>query len=114
VAGVAVAALLEEGHRGRLYDLSGPESMTWSEAAETIGKVTGRDIGFVDVPPADWEAAAIGMGVPADYAAHVSELLSLVRDGREDYVSPDLAQVLGRAPRSFGDWAESVRSAWLP
>jgi uncharacterized protein YbjT (DUF2867 family) len=113
VAAVAVAALLEDGHQGRLYDLSGPESMTWSEAAETIGKVTGREIGFVDVPPADWEAAAVGMGVPADYAAHVSELLSLVRDGREDYVSPDVAQVLGREPRSFGDWAESVRGAWL-
>lgn len=114
VAAVAVAALLEDGHRGQLYDLSGPESLTWSEAAETIGKVTGREIGFVDVPPADWEAAAVGMGVPADYATHVSELLSLVRDGREDYVSPDVAQILGREPRSFGDWAESARSAWLP
>ena len=113
VAAVAVAALLEDGHQDQLYDLSGPEPMTWSEAAETIGKVTGREIGFVDVPPADWEAAAIGMGVPADYAAHVSELFSVVRDGREDHVSPDVAQVLGREPRSFGDWAESVRRAWL-
>jgi uncharacterized protein YbjT (DUF2867 family) len=114
VAAVAVAALLGEGHTGRLYDLSGPVSMTWSEAAETIGQVAGRKITFVDAPPADWETAAIGMGVPADYAAHVSELFSLVRDGREDYVSPDVAQVLGREPRSFGAWAESARDAWLP
>src|SRR5882757_9407294 len=57
--------------------------------------------------------AAIGMGVPADYAAHVRELFSLVPAGREDYLSPDVAQVLGRAPRSSGDWAESVRNAWL-
>ena len=113
VAAVAVAALLGEGHTGRLYDLSGPVSMTWSEAAETIGQVAGRKITFVDAPPADWETAAIGMGVPADYAAHVSELFSLVRDGREDYVSPDVAQVLGREPRSFGAWAESARDAWL-
>jgi len=114
VAAVAVATLLDDGHAGRLYDLSGPESLTWQEAAETIGKVTGRQIAFVDMAPADWEAAAVGMGVPADYAAHVSELFSIVRDGREDYVSPDVAQVLGREPRSFGEWAETVRDAWLP
>lgn len=113
VAAVAVAALLDDGHAGRRYDLSGPEPLTWSEAAETIGKVTGREIGFVDVPPADWEAAAVGMGVPADYASHVSELFSLIRDAREDYVSPDVAKVLGREPRSFDDWADSVRDAWL-
>ena len=40
-------------------------------------------------------------------------ILARSRDGREDYVSPDVAQVLGREPRSFGDWAESVRSAWV-
>src|SRR2546430_1107988 len=41
VAAVAVATLLDDGHAGRLYDLSGPESLTWQEAAETIGKVIG-------------------------------------------------------------------------
>ena len=52
------------------------------------------------------------MGVPADYAALVSELFSLVRDGREDYVSADIAQILGREPRPFTAWAESARGAW--
>ena len=112
VAGVAVAALLEDGHAGRLYDLSGPQSLTWAEAARTIAEVSDREITFVDVSPADWEAAAVGMGVPADYAAHVRELFSLVRDGKEDYVSTDVAQVLGREPRSFTEWAGSVRTAW--
>ncbi|MDQ8703963.1 hypothetical protein RCO28_15885 [Streptomyces sp. LHD-70] len=37
IAEVAVAALLEDGHAGRAYSLSGPEALTHREQAAAIG-----------------------------------------------------------------------------
>lgn len=114
VAAVAVAALTGPGHAGAVYDLSGPESLTFGEAAGILGDILARDIAFIDMAPEAWKAAAIGAGMPADYADLATELLGFVRTGGEDLVSMDVENVLGRAPRSFADWARSVAAVWQP
>ena len=43
IAAVAVAALTEEGHAGQLYELTGPRSLTFAEAAGEIAEATGRE-----------------------------------------------------------------------
>ena len=58
MAAVAVRALTEDGHEGKAYDITGPESLSFAEAAERISAATGREIRHVDVPP---EAARQGM-----------------------------------------------------
>lgn len=49
VARTAAAVLLDPGsHTGRTYDLTGPEALTLTEVAETIGRVRGRSVTFHD------------------------------------------------------------------
>ena len=43
VAAAMVAALSEEGHAGRLYEVTGPRMLTWREAVAEIGRASGRD-----------------------------------------------------------------------
>ncbi len=47
IADVAVAALTEDGHTGRLYELTGPRLLTFAEVAAELSKATGRDIVYV-------------------------------------------------------------------
>jgi uncharacterized protein YbjT (DUF2867 family) len=51
VADVAVAALLQDGHRGQGYDLSGPELITRREQVNAIATAIGREVRLEVVTP---------------------------------------------------------------
>ena len=51
IADVAVAALTEDGHVGRLYELTGPRMLTFPEAVAEIAAATGREIRYARVSP---------------------------------------------------------------
>ncbi len=49
VAAVAVAALLEDGHAGNVYTLSGPARVTYREQVEAIGAALGSEVRYEEV-----------------------------------------------------------------
>src|ERR671912_1223530 len=44
IADVAVAALLDDRHAGQLYELTGPRSLTFADAAAVIAEAAGREV----------------------------------------------------------------------
>ena len=50
---VAATVLIGEGHAGAAYVVSGPEALSYGEAAETIGAAIGKGVAY---EPADPEA----------------------------------------------------------
>src|SRR5947209_377739 len=108
IAAVAARLLLDESFDGRAYDLSGPEALSFEQAAKLLGGALGRDLQFVDADPQEWVAATVAAGVPQDYAGFLGMLLGLVRDGHDAHLSDGVQQVLGREPRDFATWAASL------
>src|SRR5215211_1116882 len=51
IADVAAAALTQDGHVGKLYELTGPRLLTFAEAVHEIATATGRDIRYVRISP---------------------------------------------------------------
>ena len=49
IADVAVAALTEDGHAGRLYELTGPRPLTFAEAVAEVGSATGRSLRYTQI-----------------------------------------------------------------
>jgi uncharacterized protein YbjT (DUF2867 family) len=49
VAAVAERALLEGGHAGRIYELSGPEAVTLPHAAQLLSTALGRPVAHVEL-----------------------------------------------------------------
>ncbi len=47
IADVAVAALTKEGHRGQLYEVTGPRLMTFADMARELSDATGRPIRYI-------------------------------------------------------------------
>jgi len=105
IADVAVAALTRDGHAEQVYELSGPEALTWSEAVEVLASHAGRPLRFVDVDPEAWVAGAAGAGLPADYAGMMAGLFAAVRAGGEAPLSDGVQRALGRAPGSLAEFA---------
>jgi uncharacterized protein YbjT (DUF2867 family) len=110
IATVAVKALTESGHEGRIYELSGPELLSFQQMIDKLAAFTGAKLAFVDTPA---EAALDGLikgGVPPKQAEALLVYFSLIKAGRMT-VEPATAEVLGRPARRFDDWIAANAAA---
>ncbi|MFJ7270797.1 NAD(P)H-binding protein [Streptomyces sp. NPDC099050] len=114
VAAVAVEALLEDGHAGQTYELSGARALTLEEAVGEIARATGRDIRYVPVEHQAYVDELVGYDVPADYALFVADLVAQIRDNKNATPTDTVRRVLGREPRDFSDFVKdaAARGVW--
>jgi len=108
IADVAVAALTEDGHIGKLYELTGPRLLTFAEAIDEIASATGRKIRYVPVSVDDYAAILAEHDVPADFEWLLTYLFREVLDGRNASVAEGVQQALGRPPRDFSDYVRET------
>ncbi len=113
IADVAVASLTEDGHVGKVYELTGPRLLTFAEAVEEIADATGRELRYVPIPVDAFVAALAEEGVPADVAGLLSYLFTEVLDGRNAQVTDGVRRALGREPRDFGDFARASAASGI-
>ena len=104
IGALAVKALATPGHEGKIYTLTGPESLSASQYAATLSSVLGKPVRFVDVPP---EAARGSMlkAMPALYVDALMELMAAMKAGKVDRVTDDVQKVTGRRAGTFEAWA---------
>ncbi|MFI6389242.1 NmrA family transcriptional regulator [Nonomuraea sp. NPDC050540] len=112
IADVATAALTQDGHAGKVYELTGPRLISFAEAAATISAATGREVAYVSVTPEEFAAGAIAAGVPEDEAHGLNALFAEVLDGRNENLADGVRQALGRPARDFAEYAEQAAPAW--
>ncbi|MBT2490168.1 NAD(P)H-binding protein [Streptomyces sp. ISL-96] len=114
IAEVAVAALTEDGHAGRHYELTGPRLMTFADTVAEIARATGRDIRYVPLTTEAYADEQRAQGVPEEWVRVLAGPYEQVRSGRLARLTDDVRQVLGRAPRDFSDYAHSAaaQGAW--
>ena len=108
IADVAVAALTEDGHENRVYELTGPRLLSFAEAIGEIGRATGRELRFVPVTVEAFTAAAAGPEVPEEVVGLLGYLFSEVLDGRNAELADGVQQALGREPREFSDYVRET------
>lgn len=103
IAEVAVAALLEDGHTGAAYAMSGPESLTQIERVATIGAAIGREIRFEEQTPDDARAQMVTY-MPAPVADMMLGYMASSVDAPAP-ILPAVERVLGHPGRTFAQWA---------
>ncbi|SIT11763.1 Uncharacterized conserved protein YbjT, contains NAD(P)-binding and DUF2867 domains [Zobellia uliginosa] len=108
VAGVAVAALTEDGHVGKTHLITGPESLTSSQQAKILSEAIGKEISYIDLP----EQALIGGLKEAGFGDWLSEklgeMITWFTEGDYGFTTHTVEEVLGRKPRSFADFADEL------
>ncbi|WP_199810234.1 MULTISPECIES: NmrA family NAD(P)-binding protein [unclassified Streptomyces] len=104
IADVVVAALTDDRHIGKTYELSGPRLLSFDDVAAELSEVTGREIAYAPIPMEDYRAVLRENGLPEDFA----ELFTLILDGRNAHLVNGVEEVLGRPPRDFSDFAREA------
>ncbi|MEE8171351.1 MAG: NAD(P)H-binding protein, partial [Alphaproteobacteria bacterium] len=106
IAATALAALTENGHAGKVYDLTGPEALSYAEAARIVSKATGETFTFVDISPQESRAGLLAAGIEPWFADEILEWFSLFRHGQVGALSNAVETVTGRAPRALSDFVQ--------
>lgn len=99
VAAVAVRALLDEGHHGAVYTLTGPQPLTQMEQARAIGDALGRPVRWEEEPPEEARRRLLGLGWPAP--AVDGMLRGMAEPGP---VTGTVEEVTGTPASSFERW----------
>lgn len=123
----AVAVLTGEGHRGQVYNITGPELQTFREVAAMMAEVTGRPVEYVSLDDEGQYAMFDAMGIPRR-PVDDSEVNGIpwnsddmvtfgraIREGFLELCTDDIERLTGRKARSvrqmIEDNAEMLRRA---
>jgi uncharacterized protein YbjT (DUF2867 family) len=112
IAMVAAAALTENGHEGKIYNLTGPEALSHQEMAEKLSAVINRLVNFVDVPPDAMREALLGFGFPEWQADGLIEDYAHYARGEASELASGIEDATGKPPRSFDDFARDYAPAF--
>ncbi len=112
LAAVAALALTEPGHENKAYPLTGGESLDYSAVAAILSEVLGRPITYSDPSLLRFAWRMHERGHAWAYVGVMSAIYTTTRLGMAATVHPDLAQLLGRQPITFRQFAEETADAW--
>ena len=117
IADVAVAALTDDRHVGELYDLTGPRSITFAEAAAEVAEAVGREVRYTPISFEGHEAELAAHGVEPEVIQLLNYLYSeQLLDGRNSTPADGVERALGRKPKDFADYARDTAATgvWAP
>ncbi|MGC5617511.1 NAD(P)H-binding protein [Georgenia sp. Z1491] len=113
IAAVAVRALVTDDHLGEVLELTGPEALSFGEAAAAIGRATGRNVTYVGEPAEYREAMAVA-GLPEPVVDGIVAQLAPLRAAGDTTPTGTVERVLGRPALAFEDYASDAakRGVW--
>jgi len=112
IADVATAALLDSGHAGRSYTLTGPQALTLADVAEMIGQAAGYQVRHIDPPLNEYLAAVSNRGTPKSTVDYYRRVYTCIQEGRTSIISPDVEHATSHPPRTFFAFVEENKNAW--
>ena len=99
-------------HAGKTYWPTGPEALSGAAVAETFSRVLGRTITFHPISEQEQLEVMLGVGLPRPVAEDTARAVALMARGDCDYVTSDVADIIGRQPGSFEQFVKDYASAF--
>lgn len=95
---VAAEAFADDQHVHQTYVLTGPEALSYRDAAQQLTDVVGKPIRYPAPSPEEFADALKKTGAPEFVTAYMNEVYGLIRDEKVNHVSDTIEHVLHRAP----------------
>ncbi len=112
VAEAVAMVLTSDGQEGKSYLLTGPDSISIQGVADTLSKVLGKEVKYVDVPPEAAKEAMLGVGIPEWIADGIIETAGALSEGLGDYTTDDFEKLTGHPARSYETFAHDFAQAF--
>lgn len=105
IAEVAAMAMFSpEEHHGKSYHLTGPEALTFHDAAAELSRQLPWAVRYRPVGALAYALRQIRAGAALPYAAMLTMIHYGLRNGSGAEIAPDLARLLKREPTRFAEF----------
>ncbi|MBP2329463.1 uncharacterized protein YbjT (DUF2867 family) [Kibdelosporangium banguiense] len=108
IADVVVAALTDDRLTGRIYELSGPRLLSFTDVAEELSKATSREITYTPLTVEQFPVTLRESGFPDDFADAFAHGFTDSMDGHNAHLVHGVEEALGRKPKDFSDYARQA------
>jgi uncharacterized protein YbjT (DUF2867 family) len=113
IAAVAVKALMYgDRHYNKTCIVTGPEALSYYEAAETLSSAIGKKIDYVNISDDEAREAMKGAGLNDWLINTISDLYGYFRKGYASQVSSAIEAVKGSKAITFGQFAKDYVDAF--
>jgi NAD(P)H dehydrogenase (quinone) len=102
-----VSIILEDptGHRGKVYELTGPRSDDMNEIAKEYAIALNRPVKYVDTPYDKWlNDGLLPLNLPQYNFQHVSAMAKLIAENRYDRLTSDVQKLTGKPSMSVREY----------
>jgi uncharacterized protein YbjT (DUF2867 family) len=115
MAEVSTCALLQDGHEGAKYHITGGDSLTQIEQIGLIGQAIGREIAFEDLTGDEARAQLLQLFGPAATPEIVETRIRYYEQSLEGPAEPDRAveKIIGKPARTFAEWAVDHKADFM-
>ncbi|MEU0880203.1 ergot alkaloid biosynthesis protein [Lentzea sp. NPDC005914] len=103
IAAVAARALTDPLPHNTDHLITGPEALSYADAAAILTEVTGKPVRHRSVSTEEM-TERFAVGLPREFAAVLARLDEDIRGGAEDRVTTTVEDVTGRPARSFREF----------
>ncbi len=113
--GELVATVLSEPekHQNRAYPVTGPAALNYQQVADILTRQLGRKITYANPAPSLAKKYWIDVrGLDREYASVMDMLYMITRMGNARAVTDTFRQVMGKAPRTFEQFAAKNLHCW--
>ncbi len=114
IAAAATVALLNEGHEGQTYELTGPEAISYFQVAETFHEVLGKPVKYVPVTSVHARSSMMEAGMPAWLVEDLVAVGLAHASGAASEVSPDLEHLTGNKGYTVRDFIGDFKHHFEP
>jgi uncharacterized protein YbjT (DUF2867 family) len=114
IGAVAARVLTVRGHEGKAYELTGPQALTYAQAAEILSRTLGREIRYVPITAEQYRQGALQAGMPPAYVDALVDLDRFMALNRMSGTTPALRSLAGREPIRFEQFARDYADKFRP
>lgn len=101
VAEIAFNSLINSKHRNQLYEVTGPELLSFADVIERHNRIFDKSVTFKQVSFSKFEKNMTCRGFDNNTVSLLKYLFSEVLDGRNEYLSDGVLKALSRPPKSI-------------
>ncbi len=106
IINVAAKVLTEEGHGRKVYELTGPELLSYFDVAEMLTDITGRQIVYPNPNPEEFKSALLSAGAPSFVGEYMNHVYGLIRNSHVNYLTDTVFAITGNKPTALKDILE--------
>ena len=108
IADVATAALLDPQWDRGIYELTGPEALSYGDVAKLLGEALGREVKYVPVTPEQVRESILKLGWGEWSAGIMADYSAAYAKGWGDFTTTFVEKIAGHPARSYATFLREV------